>query len=662
MLKKIIILCIEESRRFRQQIVISGGLLGLLTIILLFLNPLSPGLTGHYYDNPEWKGKAVRTGQDLALDLRKIRDEFPTLSQNYSILWTGVIFIPISGDYDFSTASDDGSELFIDDHLVIDNSGLHGVIEQSNRISLEKGFHTIRIRYMQGAGGAYFASYWTQPGKKPESLSKALLFPKEPSDVLSFQFYRMRRMLLPILFVFWGIIGVVAIIGLFSRQMQAWQIRPVYRKLFVFFILSTLALNIFLSLLADRTQVDDSTFWQNTSTFRNNTTLYYTHFFLSSPMHHYGDSWQHMYSALEYFEDPQEKSRYSDLFFEQHVKFIYPPTSLLLFKPLMQFPVGTVISMANLVSWLAVLFSSVLIAQIFIKSMQHSTQNAISVGERWMIHILALCFTLSFYPIVRSFRLGQAQTWLYVLFVLAMWLWMRGKKGWSGICIGLICIVKPQLGLLAFWGLLRKQWHFAIAIFVASGLAGLVSLYVFGWQNHLDYLQILSYISKHGESFHPNQSINGFLNRVFFNGTNLTWDAYFYPPYHRWVHLGTTLSSVVLIVMALFWRFKQHQKAEVLDLSIAALSFTMASPLAWEHHYSFLLPIFAYALPVTLVSKQKRAGLFIMGLVFLLSTNYYQFTGLFAETSLNFLQSYLLFGAILFLVYLYRLRDTQFSS
>ena len=121
-----------------------------------------------------------------------------------------------------------------------------------------------------------------------------------------------------------------------------------------------------------------------------------------------------MYAALEYFEDPQEKSRYADLFFEQHVKFIYPPTSLLLFKPLMQFPIGTVISIANLISWLLVLFSSVFIAQIFLKSMQSSTQNAITRGEGWMIHILALCFTLLalfLYILLTRILLGPLLSW-----------------------------------------------------------------------------------------------------------------------------------------------------------------------------------------------------------------------------------------------------------
>ncbi|MBE3143482.1 MAG: hypothetical protein IMZ61_06095, partial [Planctomycetes bacterium] len=41
----------------------------------------------------------------------------------------------------------------------------------------------------------------------------------------------------------------------------------------------------------------------------------------------------------------------------------------------------------------------------------------------------------------------------------------------------------------------------------------------------------------------------------------------------------------VLILGALFWQRKTDRPAGVIDLSLATLSFTIASPVAWEHHY-----------------------------------------------------------------------------
>ena len=62
----------------------------------------------------------------------------------------------------------------------------------------------------------------------------------------------------------------------------------------------------------------------------------------------------------------------------------------------------------------------------------------------------------------------------------------------------------------------------------------------------------------------------------------------------------------MLIGMALFWNFRKQQ-ANVADFCLAALSFTMASPIAWEHHYGILLPILAAIVPLTASSSLKPA-------------------------------------------------------
>ncbi len=40
------------------------------------------------------------------------------------------IEIPATGEYSFYTASDDGSRLYIDEQLVVNNDGLHGMVEK----------------------------------------------------------------------------------------------------------------------------------------------------------------------------------------------------------------------------------------------------------------------------------------------------------------------------------------------------------------------------------------------------------------------------------------------------------------------------------------------------------------------------------------------------
>ena len=49
---------------------------------------------------------------------------------------------------------DDGSRLWIGDELVVDNDGLHGMVERTGSIALLQGKHPIRIAFFENGGGA----------------------------------------------------------------------------------------------------------------------------------------------------------------------------------------------------------------------------------------------------------------------------------------------------------------------------------------------------------------------------------------------------------------------------------------------------------------------------------------------------------------------------
>ena len=85
---------------------------------------------------------------------------------------------------------------------------------------------------------------------------------------------------------------------------------------------------------------------------------------------------------------------------------------------------------------------------------------------------------------------------------------------------------------------------------------------------------------------------------------------------------------------------------------------TIASPIVWTHHYGVFLPLFALTLPVVLETRRgRRLNLAVLAVSYLLVANNYRVVNrLFAETSVNFVQSYVFFGGLLFLGLLYRLR------
>lgn len=64
--------------------------------------------------------------------------------------------------YTFKLTSDDGSQLYIDDKLVIDNDGSHSEITVTGQIVLDKGMHKVKVLYFdRNNGGVLNLSYKT---------------------------------------------------------------------------------------------------------------------------------------------------------------------------------------------------------------------------------------------------------------------------------------------------------------------------------------------------------------------------------------------------------------------------------------------------------------------------------------------------------------------
>ena len=77
----------------------------------------------------------------------------------------GQINITTAGAYRFFLESDDGSRLFIDNQLVINNGGVHPMLEAASApLTLDVGMHDIRVEYFENTGGAGVILRWDPPG------------------------------------------------------------------------------------------------------------------------------------------------------------------------------------------------------------------------------------------------------------------------------------------------------------------------------------------------------------------------------------------------------------------------------------------------------------------------------------------------------------------
>ncbi|MEK9983825.1 MAG: DUF6797 domain-containing protein, partial [Opitutae bacterium] len=121
------------------------------------------------------------------INFREVSGEFynSKLTQNFTVRWTGQLLVEKSGEYVFATASDDGSRLYIDGRMVVDNGGSHSWAKKTGKVQLSFGTHRLEVRLDQGGGGAGCITYWTPPGGKEEPIPAKALFHKPASTEIA---------------------------------------------------------------------------------------------------------------------------------------------------------------------------------------------------------------------------------------------------------------------------------------------------------------------------------------------------------------------------------------------------------------------------------------------------------------------------------------------
>jgi hypothetical protein len=80
-----------------------------------------------------------------------------------AITFEGRLQLPASGTWSFKTASDDGSKLYIDGKLVVENDGTHGIIEAAGSVEVAAGEHDIRVEYFNDGGGSWLGAWFEGP-------------------------------------------------------------------------------------------------------------------------------------------------------------------------------------------------------------------------------------------------------------------------------------------------------------------------------------------------------------------------------------------------------------------------------------------------------------------------------------------------------------------
>ena len=116
--------------------------------------------------------KPSSNGKTLEINTDEIEAQ---IGENTALVFQGQINIATDGQYTFSTLSDDGSKLYIDGKLIVDNDGDHGVQERQGSTDLTKGKHQIRVEYFNAGGGCFLNCLISGPGIPRQIISPDIL-------------------------------------------------------------------------------------------------------------------------------------------------------------------------------------------------------------------------------------------------------------------------------------------------------------------------------------------------------------------------------------------------------------------------------------------------------------------------------------------------------
>lgn len=173
---------------------VAGGLVTLVLNSCLYAEELSelldevlqPGLIGEYFklgqtpkDFPkiEKDVKPFLVRLDGTVNFVSVGGEFykTKLVDSFYVRWSGKLTLRDGGNYSFFTESDDGSRLWIDGKVVVNNGGVHGMLRKSGMVELEAGEHELLVEFLEVGGGAGCIAGMKTPGGKEEPFPPHVL-------------------------------------------------------------------------------------------------------------------------------------------------------------------------------------------------------------------------------------------------------------------------------------------------------------------------------------------------------------------------------------------------------------------------------------------------------------------------------------------------------
>jgi len=164
-----------------KQIVPASQLFRVPSVVTL-RDPENPANTVNGIDYSYYEGKftvlpnfnnltPLKSGSVTAFDFSpRLHDDY------FAFRYAGYVNVPTDGIYTFYTNSDDGSNLYIGNQLVVANDGLHANREKSGTIGLKAGKHALTVDFFEYNGGQVLTVSYAGPGISKQVIAASALF------------------------------------------------------------------------------------------------------------------------------------------------------------------------------------------------------------------------------------------------------------------------------------------------------------------------------------------------------------------------------------------------------------------------------------------------------------------------------------------------------
>jgi beta-glucosidase len=128
------------------------------------------GLTGEYFDNPDFAGDPRLTRVDRLVD-RQWKNTTPLTGQwgdPFSVRWTGALIPPASGVHRLGVYGYSSYRLYLDGELVAESDFAHHPLLQTCQVELEAGrLYPLRLEYVSRGLDPQVQLLWAPPGEEP---------------------------------------------------------------------------------------------------------------------------------------------------------------------------------------------------------------------------------------------------------------------------------------------------------------------------------------------------------------------------------------------------------------------------------------------------------------------------------------------------------------